>query len=61
MLKQNQLSIELDALLKKRHVLYEQGDLKVIINEHDSSDDTVNKILKSIPTVIKNNSPEVSS
>ena len=61
LLKQNQLSIELDALLKKRHVLYEQGDLKVIINEHDSSDDTVNKILKSIPTVIKNNSPEVSS
>ncbi|BDA39346.1 shikimate kinase [Candidatus Atelocyanobacterium thalassae] len=61
LLKQKHLSTELETLFKQRQTLYAQGDLRVTISENDSSDDTVNKILKLIPTIIKTSSPDISN
>ena len=52
----DRLDIELELLLKQRHALYKQGDLKIIVDKNDSSEDVVNKILKLIPTVLKTTS-----
>ena len=56
LIQKEKLDIELELLLEQRHALYKQGDLKIIVDKNDSSEDVVNKILKLIPTVLKTTS-----
>ncbi|MEL4898260.1 shikimate kinase [Crocosphaera sp. Alani8] len=53
LLQKKDLSLTLQSLLEQRRPLYAQSDLQVIINRHQTADDTVEQILELVPTVIQ--------
>jgi shikimate kinase len=55
LLKETDLTTKLTDLLNQRTSLYEQGDLRIIIEKDQTPEDITYQILKEIPSVLKPN------
>ncbi|YAI82105.1 MAG: shikimate kinase [cyanobacterium endosymbiont of Rhopalodia sterrenbergii] len=52
LLQKTDLTSKLNSLLEQRRSLYAQGDLRIFINENDTSEILISKILEKIPSKI---------
>jgi shikimate kinase len=55
LLKETDLTTKLTDLLNQRTSLYEQGDLRIIIEKDQTPEDITYQILKEIPSILKPN------
>jgi shikimate kinase len=55
LLKETDLTTKLTDLLNQRTSLYEQGDLRIIIEKDQTPEDITYQILKEIPSILKTN------